>query len=349
MRMIRLNNFAAVFPNCRELMGYSIQRDGNDGIIPESDPKLNEELPDVLVADPEPTLLAAENFEKIADWFVREYLSDLIEWRRAEVNGPPPRDAANGDTRSKLDSLLDAFAFAPRDKLHGSLTTSILPFMQSTMGANLVWPVRESVSSAQEWLSLNKMLLVAEQFGADKVQEMVLERRVLWHILPDPFNSVAYLDAILMFAPYAISLPFDRVPSQLHFLRNSLWDFPVSAFEGIYQMFCPALKPLTEMEVLDPLNPRVLTGELPRNWFAAAVTAINQLLRHLRESRNFVDASGALNYLRVVQAHAAVHLLFTDLMQIQHGKLPSPATTCLFCIFGQTGEPCGRHEPCRCR
>jgi len=41
-------------------MGYSIQRDGNDGIIPASDPKLNA-VSDILLADPEPMPLASEN------------------------------------------------------------------------------------------------------------------------------------------------------------------------------------------------------------------------------------------------------------------------------------------------
>lgn len=331
--MIRLRNFATLFPNCRELIGYSIQLDGDDGIIPANDPKLKTGSSDVLVADPEPTLLAAENYEKIADRFVGEYLWDLAELRRAQENRRAPQDAIDGDTRSKLKCLLDVFAFTPQDQLRGALGSRILPFMHFTMGADFVWPVRESVSTAQEWLSLNKMLLVAERFGAQRVQELVLERKVLWQILPDPFNSTAYLDAMLMLAPYAISLPFDRAPSQLHFLRNGLWDFPVSAFEGIYEMCCPTLKPLTEMEVLDPLNPRVLTGELPRSWFAIAVKALNHLLRYLRDSRNFVDTSGALNYLKVVQAYAVVHLLFSDLMQINIENTPPPRQRACFAFL----------------
>ena len=299
----------------RNQTGYQFVRDGDDWIIPNDDPKLIAGPDPVLQTAGAPVPLAADFFEKIAADFLSGYLSEIEAWR--ERNPPPPFLKVNDQfgVRSHLQEIHNIFFRADRRELAAALVGQILPFMHKSLGATYVAPLKISFRNQYGFLGLAKIEYLVKRFGIEKA--VILNREnAMDSVLPAAPEVLSYVLGLLSFMPLSSTLPLDRLGSQLHFFRsNGPWLFPFEATRGIFELWSSHALPMSEIGRPPFIS---LTGDENQQYFLLAVDAINSLLRFLNDPRNFADKTGEIDLLRFLKTQSGVHLMFADLLSINH-------------------------------
>jgi hypothetical protein len=295
--------------------GYGVIRDGNDWIIPDDDPKLLAGPDPVLQTVAVPFSFTENSYEEIAAAFVSEYLTEIEEWR--EHNPPPASLQVNPSfgIRSQLQEIHNLFFRENREKLAEVLVKQILPFMHRIMGAVHVAPLKISFRNQYGFLGFAKISYFIEEFGLGRAVTLVQEN-AMGSVLPAAPEVLSYVLGLLSFIPLASTLPVDRMGSQLHFFGpRGPWLFPFEATRGIFEISSSHGLPMSEIGRPPFIN---LSAEENRQYFFLAVDAVNSLLRFLNDPRNFVYQTGEVDLLRFLKTHSAVHLMFADLLAINH-------------------------------
>lgn len=184
------------------------------------------------------------------------------------------------------------------------------------MSAKYVFPLTVDADYQQGLISLNRLVFSMESFSPEKIANRLNEGKIFDAMLPNPSNILSYPEALLVFSPFSVSLPFNRVGSQLHFFNNNLWMFPYYLTEGIFENFSSALEPIPVSYAEDYLGLFMLGSHGARCYFMATIEAVNSLLKYLNNPLNFLEKDGIINHKRLLQSHSAIHLMFADLMAL---------------------------------
>ncbi len=295
--------------------GYRLVREGNDWIIPDDDPKLVAGPDPLLQTATRPHSLGADSYKEVAADFLSSYLTEIEKWR--EINPPPPFVKVDGNygIRSKLQEIHNLFFREDRRHLEGVLINQILPFMHRAMGAAYVVPLKISFRNQYGFLGFAKISYFVKEFGAETAVTLVQEN-AMGSVLPAAPEVLSYVQGLLTFIPLTSTLLLDRMGSQLHFFSpRGPWLFPFEATRGIFEISSSHGLPMSEIGRPPFID---LTGDENQQYFLLAVDAINSLLRFLNDPRNFADQSGEIDLLRFLKTQSGVHLMFADLLAINH-------------------------------
>jgi len=296
-------------------VGYRIVRHGDDWIIPDDDPKLLAGPDPVLQTVATPFSLDADTYQKIAANFVSNYLTEIEGWR--ERNPPPAFVPVNPNygIRSQLQEIHNVFFRENQHRLESVLINQILPFMHRVMGAAYVAPLRISFREQYGFLGFAKIEYFVKEFGTEKAISLVQDS-AMGSVLPAAPEVLSYVLGLLTFIPLASTFPLDRLGSQLHFfLPDGPWRFPFEATRGIFEIWSSHGLPMSEIG--RPPFIRV-TGDENQQCFLLAVDAINSLVGFLNDPRNFADQKGEIDLLRFLKTQSGIHLMFADLLSINH-------------------------------
>lgn len=263
------------------------------------------------------TLQPQLKLEKGQETKVAATLYAQISDEMKELQPPPPSQL---DTPGEFGTLSEVAAasalLAVRANEHvvQTLAEDVIPLMRDKICAEHVTGVTVDVGGLQTYLSLSKVALISGRYDEQKAKKLILEEGVLSGVLPHGIDPLGYLDALTRFSPLAFTLPFHRANCAWHFQAAGMWGFPHQVANAYPTRFMISLDPLASDYAM--LGLQGLKGMGEQNiwkFLRLMVDGINRLLSYLVDVRNFSDETGRVDFLRQIQAHTAVHLLFADL------------------------------------
>jgi hypothetical protein len=155
------------------------------------------------------------------------------------------------------------------------LISELLPFYETKLKAKYISPLKVNARYQQSFMSLVKFLLIYNEFGLEKSKELILEKRVLENLLPDPTKILSFVESLLTFSPFAVSLPVHRIGSQLNLLCDSLWVFEYVAAQGMYEILLTEKSPLMELENKRMFSLGEVSSFTSRKYYMASINAVN--------------------------------------------------------------------------
>jgi hypothetical protein len=184
------------------------------------------------------------------------------------------------------------------------------------MGAKYVIPIKVDAKYQQTIISLSRTAISIEKYGSENIKKRIEEKKSFNNLLPSPVNILSYVEAVLTFSPFAVTLPFHRICSQLHFFNKQLWMFSHIGTENIYEMFLSDNEPLPIRSETDFLDLHRLGSFGSKKYFTVIVKGVNKLINFLNNPLTYADSNGVIDHQRLLQFHSAIHLMFSDLAAI---------------------------------
>lgn len=233
---------------------------------------------------------------------------------------PPPPDKGNINVPggfgilTEIDAASVLLTVQPNIHVEKTLAQHVIPLMLKELKAEFVTGVTVDVHKLQTYLSVEKIALLTSLYGVDTAKTLVQEKDALNGVLPFATDALGYVDALTRFSPMSFTLPFHRANCSWHFQGKGMWGFPGAASNAFSSRFILAPDPLAEQQSM--LGLHGLKGMSETNiwrYLRVLVNGINNLLSYLIDIRNFADSSGKVDFLRQIQSHSAVHLLFADI------------------------------------
>ena len=298
-----------------ENTGYSFVLDGNDLVIPENDEQLKKGPPLVLKTESKPISLSRENHQQIAEIYIEKYMLSKLEKMEPlkEKIIVPGNFGVFGNIQANSHEFF--FSSTPAET-RKSLIEKVLPFMYDEMKAKAVFPLTCNVSYQQGMISIYRLVAGIDQFGAEHIASRIEENLNFMALVPTPASIATYPEALLMFSPFAVTFPFGKVASHLHFLHENLWHFPYLGTQGVFELLASSHNPVPVEYIKDFLNLDDLRSYGARKYFTECVNGINNLMRHLNDPSKFVTSNGDLDYLSALKAQSSIHMMFSDMIAI---------------------------------
>lgn len=224
------------------------------------------------------------------------------------------------DLLSKVAAVVDLLAVQEEGQVVRHLAEEIIPLMRDRLNAQYVTGVTVDAEALQGHISFAKIALLADRYDVAQAQKLVLVDKALGGILPSSFEPLSYLDALTRFSPLALTLPIHRANCAWHFQTDAMWSFAPEAVNGIMPEFMMSISPLAaDSSILGLHGLRDMDESNIWRFLKLAVVGLNRLLSYLIDPRNFADsASGRVDFMRQVQAHSALRLLFADIAAINY-------------------------------
>ncbi|WP_224962423.1 hypothetical protein [Geomonas subterranea] len=298
-----------------EWTGYEVEREGDDIVVPATDKQLLAGPRSVLLTEKRPLSLASE-IEKMADLYVNKYFKPQFEAK--PKTGPFPITVSLPyGLHSRLEEKRLAFFYSrTEDAVRKVLVTDILPFMRDEMDATNVFPLAVDFQYQLAMICLNQVGAGISQFGSSEMGKRLDQRRTLSTLMPSPMNIAAYADVMMVFAPMAVTLPFGKIASSLHFKQHTLWDFDYLASRNIFETFGGPHDPMPVNRHEDFLNLSKLGAHGTKKYFVECVNAINTLMSWLNDPREYADEDGIVNHIKALQEQSSIYLMFSDMSAI---------------------------------
>jgi len=299
-----------------KITGYTLYEDNDDYLVYEDDPKYIAGPNDILLTDRKLTRLNSKNRIQIAENYINNYLNNEFEIKYAN------KDIESVKVPGDLGILTDIYKIKyefflsrlEKDEFKQRLVENILPYMEDELEAKYCCPVKIDPITQQSVYSLNKVMLLADEFDISEAEKLIFDRQSLDSILPTPLNVLSYLEPLLAFNPFAIALPLSRVGSNLYFFRNDIWSFPTALNRGIFDLMFTKIEPITDVEGGDLIGLKDINHFGRKKYFALAVKAINKMMRYFNNPKNFLDENNRYDPKKTLIAHSTLNLLFADLI-----------------------------------
>jgi len=187
------------------------------------------------------------------------------------------------------------------------LEKEVIPFMKDTFGANFVTGVSVDMGSLQSHQSFSKLGLIMGKYGTEKTEELVFKGKAL--------SILSYFDGLMQISPIAFTLPFHRDNCAWHFQSEGMWLFKHELTNAFSAKFLWPVNPLSDLSEIIGLDKLGMDENNIWKYMRTICNGINRLISYLIDIRNFVE-DGKVNFLKQVQAHSAIHLLFADIIAI---------------------------------
>lgn len=321
MAKIRFKGIASTYSDFPRLLkdwfGFKVIVEGKDFIVPSDDPALRKGPMDVLTLHAQIKL--GDDLKKIAHQLAKTVPPDFDKYHRKN----PVKYNYEIDQITRLTQgyacLLDLTVAQP-EKLEHVLADRVLPFMKKEMGAVAVTPISLNATFQQRAISLAKICFLLQRHDSKTARHLVFDKNVMEGILPSQLAPLYYVVALTRFLPLALTLPVERIGCIFHFQGNGMWRFPHVHTIGLAQLFMEDLAPLAkhgDLMGLDGLQH--MSEKNIWRYLRCVVDGINTLMRYLNDPRSFLNPeTDECDFARQIQAHGAVHLLFSDLLAINH-------------------------------
>lgn len=220
---------------------------------------------------------------------------------------------------STMEEILTLVTLEQPCNLETCLAERLLPAMTQVYGARYVTGISIDAEYQQACMSFIKIALLSERYGIDKAKALVQERNALAGALPHGMSLLAYVDVLTRFSPVLFSLPVSRSGCTWHFQNDSVYWFSKAPGHGVVQQFMTDFSPLAESTHylgLPGLKKPNDTWVLHLLQFVT--DGVNNLLCFLNDPRNFINPDGTANFLKQIQAHSAVQLIFADVNALNY-------------------------------
>lgn len=298
-----------------QLTGFRLQRDGDDWIIPETDPALCRGPLDVLATTDTPRPLSPRSYQAIAEEYAANFLVSYFE---EKMQQPTEKVKIYGDwgARTPFYQHQLNFFLDPTNSVPIRLVQETFPFFVNEHLANAVAPLAINANYQQAFLSISKILALVQYSGLEGAAEHIANQKALSAALPTPLDILSYVESINTMSPSAISLPVHRIASSLHFMRPNPWFFPRLAIENVYEQMLTNIEPLADSGIAFFTKGQHLQTRAIQSYFLTAVESINRLTRYLNDIRSYVDDQGVYDGMKMAKAHSVVRLLFADWQSI---------------------------------
>jgi hypothetical protein len=298
------------------LTGYSLRRDGDDWIVPEDDIALRRGPSDTLFTVDSPRDLNSTSYRAIAAEYAEKFLNPDFEKSLPQPTEKIPIYGEWG-IRTPLETHKLNFFFSPANTIVARLTQETFPFFCSEeLGATSVAPISTNASYQQAFLSIAKLLALAQYKGVQSAKDHVASQTGLNAALPTTLDILSYVESLNTMCPAAMSLPLHRVGSSLHFMRPKPWFFPRLAIENVYEQVLERIEPIASTEVTFFTKGQHLQKRAVHSYFLSAVEGVNRLTRFLNDVRTYADGEGTFNPMKMAKAHSVVRLMFADWQSI---------------------------------
>jgi hypothetical protein len=130
---------------------------------------------------------------------------------------------------------------------------------------------------------------------------------------------VAYVDVLTRLSPILFTLPVARAGCTWHFQNETTYGFSKAPGQGVVQQFMTDFSPLADSSHYLGLAG---LGKLNNRWvfnlLRFVTEGVNNLMSFLNDPRNFVNPDGTANFLKQIQAHSAVQLIFADVNALNY-------------------------------
>ncbi|MFZ0257266.1 MAG: hypothetical protein WAN46_16845 [Gammaproteobacteria bacterium] len=260
----------------KNLTGYNLVISGEDLIIPENDPSLDQRQFPVFEME-RVTEVNENKYEEIAD----NYIGHLAEEYEA-YEGDKPRNIpvfAKLGLSAELKMRAVEFFFSDRDELRKHIIESICPFMKQQFNAAYAIPLRINGNRQQGILSLGKISLLMQKFqNKEEVKRINFGAKSMESLLPHPPHFMTYADALLIHVPLVISMPFSRVASSLHFLSDKPKEFVHDSNKGLLETLFSSLDPMTSRDVGEVLGKEHIGSIGQRRYFSLVIAGLNRFV-----------------------------------------------------------------------
>lgn len=200
-------------------------------------------------------------------------------------------------------------------ELFSHLKEQTLPLLMEKFDAKYVTGITIDAEKLQKYVSLAKILMLADHYhDVARVEDLVMNQRVLDNILPDAIEPLKYLDTLTRCSPMAMTLPIHRLECAWHFQSDAMWRFHHAAANGVIQEFMLSIYPLADLPGISGWSGlRRMSEKNIWRFLRSSVKGLNQLLGYICDFRNFADDQGVVNCLKMVQAFSAIQLIFADM------------------------------------
>lgn len=298
------------------LVGYQLERDGDDWIIPADDP--------VLLAGPRDSLSLEDSLNLSA-------LSMASDARTLVSAMPSAFDDYNRDNPRRVKVEFDedtlsnrvyaaqiALTVAQRDEVEAVLRKSVIPEMLGGMQAQGVTPVILNANYIQALQSVTKFGYLAGKFPIEDLERIIFKQRAFEGLLPRQVAPIGYVNALTRMAPLALTLPVDRMDYSLHFHGKGMWSFSDVHTHGLFHRFVWDINPVSEASNIVGLDGlEQMDGTRIVEYLKQVVAGINRVQAYFGDPRSFQDQStGEVDFKKQLQAYGALHLFFADIQGI---------------------------------
>ena len=297
-------------------VGYQLERDGDDWIIPADDP--------VLLAGPRDSL----SLEDSLNLSVLSIDSDARTLVSAMPSGfdnyylENPKQVKvefDEDTLSnRVYAAQIALTVAQPSEVEGVLRKSVIPEMLRGMQAQSVTPIVLDANYIQTLQSVSKFGYLAGKFPIEDLERIIFERRAFKGVLPPQVAPIGYVNALTRMAPLALTLPVDRMDYSLHFHGKGMWSFSHVQTHGLFHRFVWDINPVSEASSIVGLDGlEKMNGTRIVEYLKQVVAGINRVQAYIGDPRSFQDQStGEVDFKKQLQAHGAIHLYFADIQRL---------------------------------
>ncbi len=216
---------------------------------------------------------------------------------------------------SEMEQIcIDVFFAKPGDEQRQRIQHGLLPFMVEKFGTSHVCVVRPNYSATQKRLSLLKMFWATQAFGAQSLQQKVMNERVLDSILPSPHDMMSWIEAFLTLAPLQVVLPIQFPGGYAVFFSDKIWTFPRAPVAGMLGNFLTSVPLATSGDVPMIQSVAFKNGDPYRAhaYIQMVSRFVNELVNFSTNLLNF-ESNQQLQGLRQVQFVSALGLMMKDI------------------------------------
>lgn len=293
----------------KDRLGWSAHRRGEDWVVPGSDPALQAGPKDVL------TIFPAEDLDDLSEAFQQRLIRSAIDDDRMRAQYHPNPDhisiPGNFGLRSEFDASLIKFFFSNHKNIIQSLEDSV-KFLTPTVGAKKLFLGRSNFQYQQSLLSISKICLLSERFGATRSCDLIFNKGALRYAVPAPADLISFVIPFFCVSPALICLPYEHFSFFLLFILDRPRVLPHPLCSSLFDKLDISGAPLSSIPS-DHMFLRMNLRAKEISIFAEAVLkGLNGLLGFANDVRNFTDATGHVEFLRQIQFYGSLWYCFSD-------------------------------------
>ena len=309
---------AGLNPYLKRLFGITGQPIGPDLVVSAADAARIVPTPDLMKLSPQNELVAGKDHQIAAKMYA--LISDEVKKYQPPVPTPGSIPGSGGyGPLSELGNATTMIAVQDEAYVAKDLAEIVIPLMRDKFRARYVTGVTVDADILQAHLAFAKISLLAARYDQAQVKILVKERS-MGAVLPSAFDPLGYIDALTRFSPVALTMPIHRGNCAWHFQAEAMWNFDRVAVNGVMGELMMLMAPLADdVHMLGLHGLDDMSEQNVWRFLKIVVEGMDRMLRWLIDPRNFVDAAtGGVQFLRQVQAHSAMHLLFADIAAMNY-------------------------------
>lgn len=316
-----------------ELTGFALIREGEDYVVLEGDPKLNEPQPRFLLLGDALDIRSADAGRRIA--------------AKIEQTAPIPPDIEMPKRvgllddlgfLSRLDRAARTFFFTQTAQLPDVITNEVVPVM-SELQAYMARTVTIDMKAFYGRVALAKLSYLSAEFGTAEAEAAIFDRRLLSRVLPNPFEPQDLFDAFVLFPPYAAIMPLHRPNCVVAFIPERFKTFDHRLFQTLPHYLVPEANHFETRGERATIERHRYLGE-SEDFLHVVADATNSFWDFFTRPLCWLGDDGALDQLRQLKGMSLARLLVSDVNAIQRTSSSFARIRLMFEFFDKFAALC---------